>query len=193
MNPRIAGEFKLMRPPKTIEPYVTDFARHVLGMHNVRLFYVQCSPVQGAPENECFALIEDCVARCGGTATVGWAIWERPNVYIEAEFHTIWHSPDGKPFDFSPRTLPIPRILFLPDPRRKYNGTQVNNVRRPLTNDKDVKKLLALADRLFHLTNEGKLNLQRKVVATPKMLRIEEERAALTLKVIRRYGPLTHE
>lgn len=182
-----------MRPPKIIKPYVISFARQVVGANAAFPFYVECTPVQGAPYDECFHLIDDCVSNCGGTSVIGWAIWERPKVYIEAEFHAVWRSPDGKHIDFAPRRLPVPRILFLPDPRRKYSGTQVNNVRKALVNDKDVKNFLSLADRWFQLTNEGKLKHQREYVETTEMFRVKEDRAALELKIINRYGPLLPE
>lgn len=182
-----------MRPPKLIKPYVISFARQVVGANNAAPFYVKCSPVQGAAYDECFPLIDDCVANCGGTSVIGWAIWERPKVYIEAEFHAVWRAPSGEHIDFSPRRLPVPRILFLPDPCRKYNGTQVNNIRKALINDKDVKNFLALADEWFRLTNEGKLKHQREVHVTPEMLRVKENRAALELKIVQRYGPLLPE
>ena len=165
-----------------------SFARQVVGA-DASPFYINCSPLQDALENDCFPLIENYVARHGGTSVFGWAIWERPKVFIEAEFHAVWCAPDGSYLDLSPRPLPIPRILFLPNHNRKYNGAQVNNIRKALTKDKDVQRFLSLSDHWFRLINKGELKYKREVKKTPEMFAVERERTALNLKLLYRYGP----
>lgn len=183
-----------MRPPRLIKPYVETFARQVLGGASVSPFYVWCSPAKGAPQNECFSVVDACVAKYGGQRVLGWTIWERPKVYIEAEFHAIWKSPDGQFFDISPRSLPIPRILFIEDKTRKHNCLQVDNIRKPLIKDKDVQQFLLLRSEYFRLMNEGDRKHQfGKIVATPKMLSNIERGFALEQKIIKRYGALTPE
>ncbi len=183
-----------MRPPKLIKPYVETFARQVLGTTSVSPFYVWCSPAEGAPQNECFSVVEACVEKNGGHAVLGWAIWERPKVYIEAEFHAIWHSPSGQYLDISPRTLSIPRILFIEDKNRKHSGFQVDNIRKPLVKDKDVQQFLLLRSEYFRLISEGDKKHQfGEIVATPKMLSNVERGFPLEQKIIKRYGVLTPE
>lgn len=178
-----------MRPPKLIKPYVETFVRQVVGGNGASPFCVSCAPLQGGPQNECFALVEAHVARHGGSAILGWAIWERPKVFIEAEFHTIWRTPDGRHIDIAPRGLPIPRILFAHDSRRKHNGMQVDNVRKALTKDKDVERFLYLRSEYFRLLNEGDLKYQfGEIPATPKMLANIKEATALEYKLLNRYG-----
>lgn len=178
------------RPPKLIKPYVVSFARQVVGMNGIDLFYVPRRPITTAPFNDCFALIEAHVAQNGGTAVLGWAIWERPKIFIEAELHTVWHSPGGEYVDLAPRQKPIPRILFLRDPKRTYRGVQVDNMRRLLCSDKDVKRFLELAALRFELLNEGNMrHYHGPVHMTPEMKAAETELLALKLKMMRRYGP----
>jgi hypothetical protein len=178
-----------MRPPKIIKPYVMTFARQVVGCDDVTPFYVECFPLNGGPHNECFALVESYITIHGGEMIVGWAIWERPKVFIEAEFHAIWRSPDGRFVDIVPRQLPIQRILFIHDARRRYSGVQIDNKRKPLNNDKDVKRFLELHALRFRLLNEGKLkHYHGWLDPTPQMLAVDKEAAAIELKIIQRYG-----
>ncbi|QOJ19974.1 MAG: hypothetical protein HRU77_04250 [Gammaproteobacteria bacterium] len=186
-----------MRPPKLIKPYVISFARQVVG-GDASPFYVPCSPLYGAPQNECFSLVESQVSIHGGAAVLGWAIWERPKVFIEAEFHAIWRAPDGNFLDLSPRPVRVPRILFVHDHRRKHNRTQVNNIRKPLAKDKDVDRFLRLADEFFRLLNEGNLKHHLgEFPVTPKMyakMRTNRNEAAiLEQKLLNRYGPWSPE
>jgi hypothetical protein len=179
-----------MRPPKLIKPYVVSFARQVIRLDNASPFYVRCSPVQGAIQNECFSVVEEYVAQHKGISVIGWAIWERPRVFIEAEFHAIWCAPNGDYVDISPREFPSSRILFVCDPRRKHNGLQVDNVRKALCKDKDVHRFLFLRSEYFRLSNKGDLKHQfGDIPVTPELLANVEEAIALEDKIDRRYGP----
>ncbi|WP_148715025.1 hypothetical protein [Chitinolyticbacter meiyuanensis] len=146
-----------MRPPKLIQPYVVSFAAQIVGA-GAALRYLPCAPLQGALQNERFAVVDAQVRQHGGRAQYGWAIWERPGVYIEAEFHAVWCNSAGQWIDIAPRAMQGPPILFLPDPCRTYQGRQVNNVRKVLTRDEDVEQLFAVLDRMFMLANEAELN-----------------------------------
>lgn len=183
-----------MRPPKLIKPYVKTFARQSLNLPEASPFYVWCSPAKGAPQNKCFAVVDSCVAKHGGRRILGWAIWERPGVYIEAEFHAIWQSQAGQYLDISPRPVPVPRILFVEAPGRKHTGAQTDNVRKPLVKDKNVKDLLRLSTEFFRLTNEGNLKHHfGEIAATNEMIANVKNRALLEQKIINRYGPLMPE
>ena len=178
-----------MRPPKIIKPYVLSFARQVVGEETTPT-YVPCSPVSGALQNECFPLVDSHIERNGGRVVLGWAIWEWPSVFIEAEFHAIWCAPGGNIIDIAPRPFPIQRILFVEDARRKYSGMQVDNIRKPLVKDKDVKRFIDLAGQWFRLLNQGKLKHQYgEIEKTPEMARVEKERTAIEFKLLKRYGP----
>lgn len=178
-----------MRPPKLIKPYVISFARQILRADAVDLFYVPRQPISGAALNDCFATVAAHVAGKGGAAVLGWALWERPNVYIEAELHTVWQAPGGEYVDISPRPVQIPRTLFLRDPARTYRGVQVDNIRKPLCTDKDVKRFLELAAVRYSLLNEGELrNYHGAVSKTPEMAANDREIVFLEKKIIARYG-----
>ena len=144
-----------MRPPKIIKPYVLKFCSSVVP--DATPVYVTCRPLPDAPVNDCFPIVDRQVASAGGESVIGWAVWEWPKVFIEAEFHAVWKQPDGSLLDIAPKVMPIPRILFIPDPQRVYRGRQVANVRRPLCNDKAVKRFCELSTLIFKELNAGAL------------------------------------
>jgi hypothetical protein len=125
------------------------------------------TPLADKPLTECFSIVDDYIALHGGEAVIGWAIWEVPGVYIEAEFHTVWKAPDDALHDLTPRPQAFEAILFLPDTTRKYNGKQVNNIRLALVDDLDVHRYLHLVTRVFELTNAGDLATQHGEISLP--------------------------
>lgn len=175
-----------------IKPYVESFARQVLKTSgSLDLCYLPCVPLNGLSDGDCFRLIQDHAKANGGMPVLGWAIWEYPKVMIEAEFHSVWQASDGVLHDIVPRKQPPIRILFVRDARRSYAGRQVDNVRKPLTNDKEVKEFLALHRRMFKLQNAGDLAdyygpMQGKITA--EMIAIDEQQQIIQEKILERYG-----
>ena len=117
--------------------------------------YVDVRPIQGAPSKECFPIVEEQIRTQGGTSVIGWSLWEMPTLFVEAEFHAVWQSPDGSLWDISPKAEPTQRILFLIDPAREYQQRQVNNFRKPLRQDPVVLGFLAACDDEFEFMNRG--------------------------------------
>ncbi|EJB8410427.1 TPA: hypothetical protein RHI22_001694 [Acinetobacter baumannii] len=118
-------------------------------------FYISCQPNQSDIENECFSLVDNYIQAHGGERINGWALWEQPNLYIEAEFHAIWKSPEGNYLDLNPRQHKTVNILFLPQLDLTYEGFQRNNIRLPLTNNKSVHNFLKFKDYEFEFNNRG--------------------------------------
>jgi hypothetical protein len=88
-------------------------------------------------------------------AVIGWSIWELPGVFIEAEFHSIWRSPDGAFIDITPRKSQTERVLFLIDPHRTYEGRPLNNIRHALTQEPVLLEWFNALDAKFELLNRG--------------------------------------
>ena len=122
--------------------------------------YIDCIPLESAPSCECFLTVEKHVKDHGGTMILGWAIWELPEVYIEAEFHAVWRKTDGSFLDISPKDEPTKRVLFLPDANARYEGAQVNNIRIPICNAPAVLALFAACNKEFELSNKGERKFQ---------------------------------
>ena len=180
----------------TITPMLDD--AHVLAFCDSVVpascvYVAQCFPLLGEPFNECFSIVPKQIAAHGGNQLTGWAIWEVPGVYIEAEFHAVWQRPDGQIVDISPRPFYFPSIIFLPDSKRQYVGRQVDNIRKPLVRDQHVIRFLYLSHRRFEILNQGDLADQHgEITLTNKAAReftnLEKEMAQLQRRLDRRYA-----
>lgn len=150
-----------MRLVDTDESIVRNFAAEVVpGALPLTVF---CQPVAGAAERDCFNTVERQVARAGGSQVLGWAIWYASPI-IEAEFHAIWQSPAGLWIDLTPRPFELEWITFVSDPAARYDGSQVDNVRKALVDDPLVHEFLALQRRRFQIMNEGDLAHQHGAI-----------------------------
>jgi hypothetical protein len=125
--------------------------------------YVPHEPILSAGERECFKIVDDLVTQHGGQTIIGWALWERPGLFLEAEFHAIWKTPDGKLTDPTPRPRRFRSILFLSDPGRTYQGRQINNVRRTLQKHPAIAAFIDAWDAHFELLNRGERAFQSEV------------------------------
>lgn len=130
--------------PVAASDYVVAFIRERLGVEPIPTFLVP-TPVDGAKPIRCFENVHQQVVRMGGEACVGWAIWEWPGVFIEAERHCVWRRADGALIDITPPPGKDPRILFQPDPAGVMEGDVVDNVRQALRLDPDIERFLKLA------------------------------------------------
>lgn len=118
-------------------------------------FYVDVLPNEGEPANECFHVVNRHVEKFGGSPVIGWAIWELPTVFVEAEFHAIWRSPVGDHIDVSPKSTATKRVLFLPDRSRTYRGYPLDNVRRAVSLASEVREFFKALEARYELLNRG--------------------------------------
>lgn len=153
---------------------------------------VPLQPMPGQAQRDCFAIVEKQVASLGGQRLLGWAIWELPGVFLQAEFHAIWGSPSGELLDLTPRPFPCRSITFIRDPHREYEGRQVDSIRQPLVIDVDVFHYLLLERQMFGILNTGDLAYQHGQVqlsgaALTEYERLEREHARLEAVLFARY------
>jgi hypothetical protein len=127
------------------------------------------SPVslaRGAPPEarpiDSFETVEARIVEQGGTACYGWALWEWPKLFLEAEFYSVWRDAEGRLHDITPRVMPG-SILFLPDAGRVFDGRRVKSIRRALTPDPAVAGFLRACDEEFALINRGARAFMRNV------------------------------
>lgn len=175
-----------MKPPKIIKPYVRSFCRTVC--KNEPLF-VLLRPLPNKPINNCFKIVEEHIAVHGGNQLNGWAIWEWTKVLIEAEFHCVWETPTGDLIDIAPKPFQLDKILFLPDPQKQYRNRQVNNVRKPLSRNKDIDRCIELSNLIFTESNKGALAAYHgEIVLEGNLLKYHEEMIQVQTRLHRRYG-----
>jgi len=117
--------------------------------------FVDIVPEMYSIKNECYNNVEYKVKEDGGKIQYGWQIWEWPSVYIEAEFHAIWISPNNDLLDITPKDYDVTKILFLTDLIRKYENRTIDNVRLPLKDDKLIKDYLEVAKRVNLISTQG--------------------------------------
>lgn len=121
------------RTPLTIDVRVRTFCEQI--RPSVEPQYVRIEPGSDDQPLDCFNNVRRRIEQAGGSIVLGWAIWEWPRVFVEAEHHAIWAPPDGTPWqDITPAADPsFRRRLFLADNMATYDfaneGVLRDNVR----------------------------------------------------------------
>ena len=147
----------MLRVPSSITAEILDLCRELNAAAAPTFIRITSAP--GADVNDCFATVRRKVEGEGGRIQFGWAIWEWPNVFIEAEHHAVYEPPGGPPWlDISPAPQPeIARRLFLPDDTATYDfkdeGIRRDNVRRALTDDPLIQEFFRLAEERTTILN----------------------------------------
>ena len=95
---------------------------------------------------QCFPNVERKIRVSGGSIVYGWAIHQIPKIHIEAQFHAIWLSPEGRFVDITEEEFGMSRILFLRDDTRTYTGSKVPHFRFALGDKKLAERYWALCD-----------------------------------------------
>ncbi len=174
-------------PPDPSRPSVKSFLGTIV--KDTSPYYVPVQPAPFAEVNDCFGAVPKQVELHGGHQQIGWTIWMWPKVLVEAEFHSIWISPEGQPIDITPKGAEIPRILFCPDNHRQYRGCQINNIRKPLQNRREIKRFCELATLIHKELNKGDLAFYHGTIElSDQCRRYRAEQAELQLWLWRKYG-----
>lgn len=129
---------------KNINPLIKD-------ENSVGYGYIDISPEAYNGEylaNCCQTNVAHKISKDGGKRLIGWCIWKSP-VLLEAEYHHVWVSPEGKIEDITPQSDNRKEILFVIDPEQKDDGLPVLNKRKILLDIPEVRKMLELQDRIY--------------------------------------------
>jgi hypothetical protein len=131
--------------PKAITPAIRTFC---LSIAPVRPAFVRCRPDKDAKPSECFDNVARKVDRAGGAAVTGWAIWNVPRLYLEAEHHGVWCNRQGELVDVTPQPNRPKRMLFLRDDAATYDPASFrSNVIHPASDDPLAIEFVELAKR----------------------------------------------
>ena len=135
--------------------------------------------------SDCFFNVRRRIEREGGSIQFGWAIWEWPRVFVEAEHHAVFAPADGGPWkDVTPCEIPgSRRRLFLPDNAAVYDfenqGQLRDNVRMALSSSPLVQEMFDAASERVRI-----LNSIPGVGAVTASLETARSLQATTLKVM---------
>lgn len=158
--------------PRSIDEDILQLCTEIADIGGLQ--YVDVIPEQYSTFNNCFPNVKKMVEKKGGIQIYGWSIWKWTNIFIEAEAHSVWKSPEGKLIDITPHIGGEDRILFLEDNSLIYDGNLIRSRRKPLTSSPLVKEYIDLAIRKENVI----INSVGKTVSLPgdivqKMLYIE--------------------
>ena len=129
--------------------------------------YLKVEPEPDAVVSECFPNVEQKISRDGGSMLCGWQIWEWPRVLVEAEFHAVWVSPDGRLAEITPKQDNEAEILFVPVPALKYDGFAKDNVRLAIRDDMLVHHFIKASEEFVAVMNRGDRAGQYGLVHVP--------------------------
>lgn len=117
--------------------------------------YVPVKPESYSLPSECFPNVENKTSHDGGSIAYGWKIWLYPDFFIEAEFHSIWKSPEGAYIDITQDNPPISKILFIPDGKKKFTGYRVDNIRYNFSGNQLVDIYIEIAKCIYLITTHN--------------------------------------
>jgi hypothetical protein len=183
---------KVLRPPESISDQVRKLcARTSPDREPVSL------PIRPDPDCEpldCFEYVRRKVQREGGRIQCGWAIWEWPRVFVEAEHHAVYEPANGPPWvDITPSTFPEVRRLFLPDDTATYDfeneGILRDNIRLALSDDPLIQQFFnAAKDRLAILNAiPGIGQVSADALTAARLSAIEREQTRLIVALGMKY------
>ena len=117
-------------------------------------FYLDIIPDDDAEFGACFINVLNKVAKENGEIVYGWQFAEY-SYMIEAQFHAIWKSPNGKFVDITKRVgTDEKKNLFVIDAKRKFDGTKTDNVRLNTTDNELVDDMIELEKARFRFLNK---------------------------------------
>lgn len=141
--------------PRVITPQIRELCQ------SISKYEPLIVPVVADPRsliNECFQNVGTYVKEHGGQRILGWSIWQRSNVLIEAEAHAVWKSPTGDIVDITPHSNGEISILFLVDKHMVYEGNCIPNIRRALTSSPLVAEFIGLYNKRDRIASESTQN-----------------------------------
>ena len=116
--------------------------------------FLEFFQVDGYISGECYGNVEKHIEKNGGDVQYGWIIWEDPKLLLEAEFHAVWVNKKGEYIDVTPKVDKENRVLFLPDSKRELNGKLIDNIRKALADNADVRTRIKVGKKKFEIRNK---------------------------------------
>lgn len=185
----------LTRTPQNISRPILELCRTINAGSTSAFLPIR--PEIGCEPLDCFNNVRRKTEKAGGRIQFGWAIWEWPNVYLEAEHHAVYVSADDQTFsDITPPAIEaITHRLFLPDDAATYDfqseGIRKDNHRVALTDDILVQQLFRTASEHNRILNSipglGEVAVDRHTAL--QIATLERENARLSLEIAMSHTP----
>jgi hypothetical protein len=137
--------------PQFITNTIRNFCKEIDSTTNP--LFVPVEPKPSCEINDCFNNVERQIKRNNGNKQHGWIIWEIPDIFLEAEFHAVWVDESGKYIDITPKLDSETVILFHPDSKAIFQNKLVDNIRNPLVDNEDTRRLVNSGKLRFELRN----------------------------------------
>jgi len=137
--------FGSQHPPEKIDPQIVAFCGQLCP--GTKPQFVPVRPEADAKILDCHPNVAAKVKRDGGSQVFGWQISVAPHLFLEAQFHCVWRSPDNRLLDITREEFGHAKILFLEDHHRSYIGTRVPHERFSLGPEDLVSRFCELADK----------------------------------------------
>lgn len=137
---------------------------------------------------DCFNNTDLKIQRSGGGKQHGWIIWEWPDVFIEAEFHSVWVSPEGSFVDVTPHENGAGYIFFLPDSLRIWNKSPIQSRIKPLQTHPMLLEFLEIADSVQRLRLEYNSPAGTFLVPSPLLQPLQSRQNTLGWYLEHRYS-----
>lgn len=151
--------------PKKIDAVILKFCASINA--HARPIYVNLIPKDYAEPRECFQNVKNHIAQNGGRIAFGWKVQTWPTIYMEAECHAVWETPEDGFIDITPTQDHENKVLFIQDDFAVYDfseHTRRDNKRLALTNDKKVLDFLAISAEIFRFEELHSCGKQFKLV-----------------------------
>jgi hypothetical protein len=168
MSDLLASPHEIQNVPKGLFPYVIEFCKSISTEQPV---FVPVKPYKDGVINECIWNVRNQVEKEGGEVVLGWSISEWYGVMMEATFHVVLRTKEGKLIDLTPNEFMMSEILFLPDPKLVYKETQIDSINFPLISDIRINEFISNQREIFKLENTGDL------ISVPGSIVLSEEDA----------------
>jgi len=174
--------------PEEIDGLVELFCPKIVSSQ--RSVFVPVLPESYSLPNHCFPNVEEKSRKDGGSIEYGWQIWMWPKVFIEAEFHAVWKSPEESLIDITPKVPPYEKTLFLSDKKKEYRGQQIDNIRKNISNNQLVDLYINVFECIFLIKNAGSRSTQNEVALSGGELELFRflSEAGLTLQNMLKQG-----
>ena len=139
--------------------------------------------VKGAIGGECFENVRSHIKKFGGEVVDGWAVWEFPPLEVQAEFHSVWETPEGDLVDITPPLHGGQKTTFLRGaPDEVYEGRNRSAVYLPYDETEIAKRYVELSRRWQELVfPEGDLQ-EPTFKMTPEIMQVTMEKAETELR-----------